>query len=139
MLTTYFYLIKSFSKMKKWSGTGAPTPFYAFLMLYFTNWPKSIAWLSLLLEILGNMCVVIICCPICDVISLGINLSFFIKPFFYITEKARQDQDRKELLTVSIFYYFYRAISCQKSYQTWEWAFNAQSILSHTCQIFLKR
>ena len=56
VLTTYFYLIKSFSKMKKWSGTGAPTPFYAFLMLYFTNWPKSIAWLSLLLEILGNMC-----------------------------------------------------------------------------------
>ena len=36
--------------------------------------------LSLLLEILGNMCIAIICCPFSDVIN------FLIKPFFYITK-----------------------------------------------------
>ena len=30
-----------------------------FLMLYCINWPNSIAWLPLLLEILGNMCIAI--------------------------------------------------------------------------------
>ena len=32
-----------------------------FLMLYSINWPNFIAWLSLLLEILGNMCTAIVC------------------------------------------------------------------------------
>ena len=32
-----------------------------FLMLYSINWPNFIAWLPLLLEILGNMCIVIVC------------------------------------------------------------------------------
>ena len=31
-----------------------------FLMLYSTNSPNFIAWLPLLLEILGNMCIVIV-------------------------------------------------------------------------------
>ena len=31
-----------------------------FLMLYSINWPNFIAWLALLLEILGNMCIAII-------------------------------------------------------------------------------
>ena len=39
-----------------------------FLMLYSINGPNFIVWLSLLLEILGNICVVIICFPVCDVI-----------------------------------------------------------------------
>ena len=34
----------------------------------------------LLLEILGNMCIVIIYCPVCDVINFEINLSFLIRP-----------------------------------------------------------
>ena len=32
-----------------------------FLMLYSINWPKFIVWLPLLLEILGSMCIVIVC------------------------------------------------------------------------------
>ena len=32
-----------------------------FLMLYSINWPNFTVWLSLLLEILVNMCIVIIC------------------------------------------------------------------------------
>ena len=30
-------------------------------LLYSINWPNFIAWLPLLLEILGNMCIAIVC------------------------------------------------------------------------------
>ena len=52
-----------------------------FLALHANNWPNFIAWLSLLLEIFGNMCIVIIFCVACDIINFEINLSFFIKRF----------------------------------------------------------
>ena len=48
-----------------------------FLMLYFTNRPYFIFWLSLVLGTLGNMCIVIICCPVSGVINFEISLSFF--------------------------------------------------------------
>ena len=32
-----------------------------FLMLYSIDWPNFIVWLPLLLEILGNMCITIVC------------------------------------------------------------------------------
>ena len=32
-----------------------------FLMLHSINWPNFIVWLPLLLEILGNMCITIVC------------------------------------------------------------------------------
>ena len=32
-----------------------------FLMLYSINWKNFIVWLSLLLEILGNICITIVC------------------------------------------------------------------------------
>ena len=32
-----------------------------FLMLYSINWPNLIVWLHLLLEILGSMCITIVC------------------------------------------------------------------------------
>ena len=32
-----------------------------FLILYSVNWPNFIVWLPLLLEILGNMCIAIVC------------------------------------------------------------------------------
>ena len=53
-------------------------------------WPKFIVWLLLFLKISGNMCIVIICCPVPDVISFEIKYSFLIKPFFYITKKSEQ-------------------------------------------------
>ena len=61
-----------------------------FLVLYSVNWPNFIVWLPLLLEILGNICIVIICCPVCDVIKVEINHSFLTKPFFYMTKKSGQ-------------------------------------------------
>ena len=51
------------------------------------------------LEILGNMCIVIICCPIYDVMNFGIKTNPLIKPFFYITNKVKTkmliSQERK--------------------------------------------
>ena len=41
-------------------------------------------------EILGNVCIAIVCFPGCDVINFEMNLIFLIKPFFYMTEKSRQ-------------------------------------------------
>ena len=44
--------------------------------------------LPLLLEMLGNMCTVIICLPTSDVMNFEINLSFLTKPFSYMTKKS---------------------------------------------------
>ena len=52
------------------------------LMLYSINWPNFVAWLPSLLEILGNMCIAIVCYPGCDVMDFEINLIFLIEPFF---------------------------------------------------------
>ena len=52
-----------------------------FLTLYFINSPNFIVWLLLLLEILGNICIVIICFPIYDVVNFENNLSFFSSDF----------------------------------------------------------
>ena len=59
-------------------------------MLYSINWPNLIVWLPLLLVILGNVFIVIICYPVFDVINFEINLSFFIKQFFYIIKNLGQ-------------------------------------------------
>ena len=45
-------------------------------------------FLSLLFEILGNVCLAIVCFPGCNVINFEIK--FLIKPFFYITKNLRQ-------------------------------------------------
>ena len=55
-------------------------------MLYSINWPNFIVWLFSLLEILGHMCIAIICCSAYDVINFEINCSFHIKTLFYITQ-----------------------------------------------------
>ena len=57
-------------------------------MLYSINLPNSIVWMLLLLEIIGNMCVVIIYCPLCGVISFEINYNFLTELFFYITNMS---------------------------------------------------
>ena len=60
-------------------------------MLYFINWPKFIVWLPFLLEMLGNMCALIICCPFCDVIDFEINHSPLIKTFSCITKISEKN------------------------------------------------
>ena len=57
-----------------------------YLTLYFINWLNFITWQPLFLEILSNICIVIICCWFHDVINFEINHGFLIKPSFYITK-----------------------------------------------------
>ena len=59
-------------------------------MLYSVNRPNLFVWLSPPLEIISDMCIVIICCPVCDVINFEINHGFLIKPFFYTAKKSGQ-------------------------------------------------
>ena len=90
-------------------GLGLPSPPHfvyhfsriIFLLLYSLNWPNSIVWLPLLLEMLGDMCIVIICCPVCDVINFEINHNFltvFVRNQTFKT-KMKISQEQKELLT----------------------------------------
>ena len=60
-----------------------------FFMLYFTNWSNFIASLSLLLDILINMCIAIACFPGCNVRNFEIKLIFPIKPFFLHDQKVK--------------------------------------------------
>ena len=55
---------------------------------YFIKFISQI--LPLLLEILGNMCISIVCYPGCGVIKFDINLIFLIGLFRYMTKKSRQ-------------------------------------------------
>ena len=80
--------------LEKGSGMVSPQHFVyekMFLMLFSIKWPNFINWLHLLLEILVNMCITIVCCPGCDAINIEINLIFFMKSFFYMTKKSRQN------------------------------------------------
>ena len=42
-------------------------------------------------EILGNICIAIICFPVCDFVNFEINLIFLIKHFCYMTKKSKQE------------------------------------------------
>ena len=52
-----------------------------FLMLNSINGPNFFPWLPLLLRILGNIFIVIVCYPGCDVMDFEINLIFLIELF----------------------------------------------------------
>ena len=85
----------NFDFLEKGLGVASPPHFVydfsrkIFITLYFINWPNFVVWLLLLLEILGNMCIVFIFCPVCDVINVEINHSFLITTFFYISKKVK--------------------------------------------------
>ena len=73
-------------------GLGIVSPVYfeydfsiKMFFVYFINWPNFIAWLPLLLEILGYMCIAIVCYPGCDIIDFEINLIFLIEPFKWLS------------------------------------------------------
>ena len=58
-----------------------------FFMLYPGNWPNLIAWLSLLLEIFGNMYIAIVFFSGCDAVTLEINFIFLSKPYEFWEQK----------------------------------------------------
>ena len=59
-------------------------------MLYSINWKDSIAWLPLLLEILGNMCIAIVFFSGCDLKNFEINHFFLVKLYSHMTETSRE-------------------------------------------------
>ena len=72
-----------------------------FCKLCSINWFNFITWLSLLLQKLGNICIVIICCPDCDAMYFEITLNLLIQPFFYIIKKSTQ---KYKYLNIYILY-----------------------------------
>ena len=78
----------TFDFLDKGLGIVSPTHFVndfstkMFLTLFSINCPNFIAWLPLLLEILGNMSIAIVCYPDCDVMDFEISLIILIEPFF---------------------------------------------------------
>ena len=55
---------------------------------YIINWQNLITGLPLPLEILGNICIVIICCPVGDVTIYEIRIGFLIKRFSYTIKNS---------------------------------------------------
>ena len=102
-----FISYKAFQKNKMRSGISLSALISArflqkiFLTLHYTNLPtfiRFIVWLPLFLEMSGNMCIVIICFPVDDIISIEINLSFLIKSLSYMT---RKNQGKKLNILIS--------------------------------------
>ena len=94
--TICFYLILSFfKKNKRGLGTSLPAAFFhdfwrnLFPVLNSINRQNFTVWLSLFLKILGNMCIVILCQPGCDV-KFKLNFYFQSRRFFCMTKKSRQ-------------------------------------------------
>ena len=94
--TTCLYLIYSFCKKKRRSGTSFPASFSVWFfkknisLILFINWPNAIVWLSLLYEILGIIWIVNVCKSGCDVISFETGLKFLIKSFFLYDQKVER-------------------------------------------------
>ena len=68
----------NFDFSKKGLGLVSPPHFVHdfFSRKVFSNWPSFFVWLPSLREILGSMCIAIVCLPGCDVINFEINLIF---------------------------------------------------------------
>ena len=128
MLTTCFDVIESFfkKKTKKVLELVSLSHFLhdfwrkIFVTLHFIKWPNLIAWLPLLLEILGNMYIIVICCPVCDILSFEINHSFLIKLFFYITKSQDKNVNisrTKRALNMKwkIFFIVFKGLSIVKN------------------------
>ena len=107
--TTCFQLILSF--FKKWKEVWNYSPCLIFCIIfeekYFSCYIILIDQILLsgylyLCEILGNMCIAIVCKPGCDVMNFEVNLIFLIKPFFLhgkkVVTRIYIARERKELL-----------------------------------------
>ena len=101
---------------KKGLGLVSPGHFVQdFSKKIFLNWPEVIVWF-LLLEISPNICIVIVCYPVCDVIIFEFYLGFLIKPYFYMTTEQKFENLKNEKSfdseMKSIFHHFKRPFSC---------------------------
>ena len=73
-----------------------------FFTLYFISWPHLIVWLPLLLDILGKMCIAIVCYPGCDVVGFEIKRALPNQAVFLREKNVKTKNEiswkRKELL-----------------------------------------
>ena len=83
--------------------------------------PNFIVWLPLPLEILGIMCIAIVCFPGCDVIKFEINLISWNKSFFCMTKNS-VSWEQKELLRWNKMYFssFLKGFQLRKIVSDWE-------------------
>ena len=77
----------SFEFLEKGLGLVSPPRFVyhflrkTFVILSSINWPNLIAWLTVLPEILGDMCILVVCFAVHNVINLKLNLAFLSSCF----------------------------------------------------------
>ena len=60
-----------------------------FHTLYSINSSKFIVWFPFVRKILGNLCIVIVCYPGCDVIDFATNLKNLVKPLVLDDQKVK--------------------------------------------------
>ena len=95
--------------MINFKGLGIVSPPYfwcaftrkMFLILCSISWLNFIVWLPLLFEVLGNMCIAIVCFPGCEVINFKIDLIFLWNRFStwpQFKTKIWKSLERKEIL-----------------------------------------
>ena len=107
LLCCYIKAFQKKKRKKKRPSTSLPTLFCAWFLkkivsyLHSIKWPKFIICLSFLVEILGSMCIVIICYSGCQVINFEVNLIFPVIHLF--TRPKTQDKNLKILKTKRVF------------------------------------
>ena len=93
---------------------------YDFVYDFFKKNLRPNFWLPLLLEKLGNGCIVIICYSGCDVRNSEINFTFLIKSFSFVTKNSRQTfnylQNEKTFkVKQKAFFIIFKGISLTKN------------------------
>ena len=81
-------------------------------MLYSINWPNFIVWLSLHLEILGNMCIAIVCFPSYIVTSWTFKLTIYIWSSQFSRWPKIQDRNLNILLIFNLKIHNKLKLSC---------------------------
>ena len=116
-----------------------------FLMLCSVNWKNFFVLLSLFLEISDNMCVAIVCYPVCDIINFEIYLSvtsqktkFYIKDFFSKCDQIRNFQSAvtfsEEILNGKL--HVLCSVLLSKGFPTWLKRQNKSLNISRTKRTF---
>ena len=110
------------------------------LHVVFYKLTKPIVWLPLLLKIVNNTSIVIIYCPVCDVIDFEIDQIFLIELFFYLTKKLGQNyKDLKKKRSFSqeiknIFHHYQRAfteVNKNNFFRKWDSDFNSLKFVNN--------
>ena len=86
-----------------------------FLNLYSIKWPNFIIWLPVRLEILGNMCTVIIWFPVGGIINFETSLSLLIWFFSFMTN-LNIVRKKKFLRWIWKYFFIFKRFSAARGY-----------------------